>query len=79
MSQLAWAGDLAAMLQLSMVGFVFGGAALSLAYYNVFLTMLAVLEVLRVIVVRNSEVYLRTAEEVPQKKGMFSRALVQRA
>jgi len=77
--QLAWAGDLAAMLQVSMVGFVVGGAALSLAYYDVFLTMLAVLEVLRVIFVRNSEVYLRTAEEVPQKKGIFSRAPVQRA
>ena len=76
--QLAWAGDLAAMLQVSMVVFVVGGAALSLAYYDVFLTMLAVLEVLRVIVVRNSEVYLRTAEEVPQKKGMFSEAPVQR-
>ena len=76
--QLQWAGDLASMLQVSMVGFVVGGAALSMAYYDAFLTLLAILEVLCVIVVRNAETYLSGAEQ-PSRKDAWRRAPAQRA
>lgn len=47
---LAWARELAAMLQVSMVGFFVGGAALSMAYFDYFLAILAVQACLRRIV-----------------------------
>lgn len=39
---LDWANKLARMIQISMVGYMIGGAALSMAYYDGFLVMLAV-------------------------------------
>jgi len=47
-----WAYDLASMIQVSLVAFYVGSAALSLAYYDVYYTILAITAVLRVIVVR---------------------------
>jgi putative inorganic carbon (HCO3(-)) transporter len=40
-AELAWAGQLARMLQVSMVAYLVGGAALSMAYYDGFIVMLA--------------------------------------
>jgi probable O-glycosylation ligase (exosortase A-associated) len=39
---LSWANNLARMLQVSMIGYLVGGAALSMAYYDGFLVLLAV-------------------------------------
>jgi len=39
--ELKWAGQLARMLQLSLAGFLSGGAALSMAYYDGFLIVFA--------------------------------------
>jgi hypothetical protein len=40
-AELAWARDLAFALEVSMVGFLVGGAALPMAYYDGFFTLLA--------------------------------------
>jgi len=45
--ELSWAGDLARMIQLSMFAFCVGGAALSMAYYDVFVIYLGILPGLR--------------------------------
>jgi probable O-glycosylation ligase (exosortase A-associated) len=45
--ELAWAADLATMGQLSMVGFLAAGSLLSMAYYDAYYTVLAVLAVMR--------------------------------
>jgi putative inorganic carbon (HCO3(-)) transporter len=44
--ELKWAGDLAAMGQVSMIGFMVGGAFLTLAYYDLFYYITALLVVL---------------------------------
>lgn len=44
--ELAWARDLAFALQISMVGFLVGGAGLPMAYYDGFFTLLAMTSVL---------------------------------
>ncbi len=41
--ELAWAADLAAMIQVSLVGFAVGGAFLSLAYYDYYYFLIAAL------------------------------------
>jgi len=43
---LRWAGELAAMIQVSLVGFAVGGAFLSLAYYDLYYYMIAALVLL---------------------------------
>jgi probable O-glycosylation ligase (exosortase A-associated) len=45
--ELFWARDLAGMIQLSLFAFCIGGAALSMAYYDVFVLYIGVLAVLR--------------------------------
>ena len=45
--ELAWAGDLATMVEVSLVGFYVGGAALSMAYYDGFLLLQAFTSILR--------------------------------
>lgn len=50
--QLDWAQNLASMLQVSLVGFAVGGAALSLAYYDLVLTLIGILEILRNLVAK---------------------------
>jgi probable O-glycosylation ligase (exosortase A-associated) len=45
--ELLWAYDLANMTQVCLVGFYVGGAALSLAYYDAFLLMVALMSTLR--------------------------------
>jgi probable O-glycosylation ligase (exosortase A-associated) len=48
--QLDWANRLARMLQVSMVGYLVGGAALSMAYYDGFLILIAVTAALAIMV-----------------------------
>ena len=50
--ELAWAYDLAGMLQLTLFVFCLGGAALSMAYYDVFFISAGLLSVLREMVLR---------------------------
>ena len=45
--ELLWAYDLASMTQVALIGFCFGGAALSVAYFDGFLLLIAVLSTLR--------------------------------
>ncbi|MBI5166088.1 MAG: putative O-glycosylation ligase, exosortase A system-associated, partial [Magnetospirillum sp.] len=45
--ELAWAADLAAMLQLSILAYVAAGAALSMAYFELYYVVLALLSALR--------------------------------
>jgi probable O-glycosylation ligase (exosortase A-associated) len=56
--ELLWAADLARAIQVGMVGFCVGGAALPMAYYDGFLTLLAIGPVLLNIVER----HLKTAD-----------------
>lgn len=49
---LKWAGDFAAMAQVSMIGYIVGGAFLSLAYYDYFWYVVAALVIVQRIVVR---------------------------
>lgn len=48
---LHWAADLGAMMQVSFLGFLVAGSLLSMAYYDVFLTLLALSACLRLLVV----------------------------
>jgi probable O-glycosylation ligase (exosortase A-associated) len=48
----AWAADLATMLQLSLVGYFAGGSFLSMAYYDVFYALVAIVAALRQMVPR---------------------------
>lgn len=45
--QLGWIADLAAMIQVSLISFVVAGAALSMAYYDMFYLLLGITVVLR--------------------------------
>jgi hypothetical protein len=45
-SELKWAADLAAMCQVSIIGFAVGGAFLSLAYFDLYYDIVALLVVL---------------------------------
>ncbi len=47
---LSWAGDLAAMMQVSMVGYAVGGAFLGLSYFDLYYHLVAVIVVLKAIV-----------------------------
>jgi len=47
-NQLKWEGNLAAMLQVSLVGYLTGGAFLSLAYYDLYYQIIAVLALLKI-------------------------------
>ncbi len=49
---LRWAYDLARMLQVSLVSFFVGGAALSMAYFDAFLALLALISTLRELTAR---------------------------
>lgn len=49
-SELAWAADLAAMLQVSLVGYAVGGAFLGLAYFDLYYHLIALMVLLRGVV-----------------------------
>ncbi|HVV65770.1 MAG TPA: putative O-glycosylation ligase, exosortase A system-associated [Rhizomicrobium sp.] len=73
--ELRWAARLADMIQISMVGYLVGGAALSMAYYDGFLVLLAVTAALNVIVRKPAEQpsYRRTPTFVPRWAASASR------
>lgn len=48
--ELAWAHDLGRMIEVSLAGYLVAGAALSLAYYDMYLALVAIMAVVRVIV-----------------------------
>ena len=55
MPGMEWAVDLSKMIQVSMAGYLVAGAALSMAYYDVTLTLIVVLACLRTLVVQESK------------------------
>lgn len=57
--ELAWARDLAAMLQVSLVGYAVGGAFLGLAYFDLYYHLIALMVLLRGVV----ESHVRQIEE----------------
>lgn len=59
--QLQWAGMLAAMTQVSMIGYAVGGAFLGLSYFDLYYHLIAIIVVLRAIVTEQSQV----ASEAP--------------
>jgi len=64
--ELKWAGQLARMLQVSLVGFLSGGAALSMAYYDGFLIIFALTAALLETVRRPVEVTAEAASTQPR-------------
>lgn len=50
--QLAWAYDLARMMEVSLAGYLVAGAALSLAYYDMYLALVAIMAIVRLLVAR---------------------------
>jgi len=60
-AHLQWAGHLASMTQVSMVGFAVGGAFLGLSYFDLYYHLIAIIVVLRAIVTEEPE----TASDVP--------------
>ena len=50
--ELAWAHDLGRMMEVSLAGYLVAGAALSLAYYDMYLALVAITAILRVVVSR---------------------------
>ena len=61
---LAWAGDLAKMLQVSLLGFMVGGAFLSLAYFDVPYYLMAGMVAIRLIVEREKATVVVAQERV---------------
>ena len=51
--QLAWAGDLASLVQVSLIGYAVGGAFLGLAYFDLYYHLIAIVVVLQAIVSRS--------------------------
>lgn len=58
---LQWAGSLAAMLQVSMVGFAVGGAFLGLSYFDLYYHLVAIVIVLRAMIVDDVAAHAETA------------------
>ena len=62
-----WAGDLAAMLQVSLTAYAAGGAFLGLAYYDLPWNMLAIIVILRLMVERGSQNLVDGPSPVPER------------
>ncbi|MGE4062931.1 MAG: putative O-glycosylation ligase, exosortase A system-associated [Rhodospirillaceae bacterium] len=69
--ELKWARDLGFALEVSMVGFMVGGAALSMAYYDGFLTLVALTEIVRRLVQEAVNPAQRRAK-IPVRTGAAS-------
>lgn len=52
---IAWARDLASMVQVSMIGYAVGGAFLGLAYYDLFYHLIAILVLIKLILIREQQ------------------------
>jgi len=75
-----WAADLAAMVQVSLVGYAVAGAFLGLAYFDFYYTLVAVIVLVKTVLVaqdarRKTEVADRSVEALPIRRG----AAVQRS
>lgn len=66
-ASLKWARDLAAMIQVSMVGYIVGGAFLGLAYFDLPYLLIAILVLTRVIVVQ--ELNLGSGRHAPSSSA----------
>jgi hypothetical protein len=53
--QMQWAANLAAMTQVSMIGYAVGGAFLGLSYFDLYYHLIAIIVVLRAIVTEEPE------------------------
>lgn len=60
-----WARDLAVMIQVSLVGYVIAGAALSMAYYDMFWALLAIVAQLRVLADKALKARAQEPEQAP--------------
>ena len=65
--ELDWMGDLARMIQVSMIAFCVSGAALSMAFYDYFLSLLIVLAGVRQMAAAPSRVRRRAASARPER------------
>lgn len=63
--ELEWASSLAAMCQVSMIGFLVGGAFLTLAYYDLFYDIVAVLVVLEKFLLSSKNTPAAAAADTP--------------
>jgi putative inorganic carbon (HCO3(-)) transporter len=75
-ADLAWASDLARMMQLSLFAFCVGGAALSMAYYDVFILWISLSAALRVLVKRTIAAEAGTRSAPSFATQMAGRGLV---
>jgi hypothetical protein len=67
-----WAGDMAAMLQVSMIGYAVSGAFLGLGYFDLYYHLVAIMILLKVIVLKHvRETESATARAVGQRKEQF--------
>ena len=62
---LKWAMDLAAMIQVSLIGYAVGGVFLGLAYFDLYYTLIAMLVITRLVVERELSSKTDTGQEVP--------------
>ncbi|MBN9556931.1 MAG: hypothetical protein J0I26_05310, partial [Alphaproteobacteria bacterium] len=74
--ELNWAHDLASMIQLVLVVFCVAGAALSMAYYDVFILCVAVLLPLQEIVRKHNRVTAKEGVPVPAEARPVQPALL---
>jgi probable O-glycosylation ligase (exosortase A-associated) len=72
--ELKWAGDLAAMCQASLIGYLVGGAFLSLAYYDYFYYVIAALVITRKVIA--PRLALHRAEQGVKRPGTEIKAPV---
>lgn len=67
--ELKWASDLAAMCQVSIVGFAVGGGFLTLAYYDLYYFVLAILVGLEKLLILNKDTEKIKIDPPPKKKN----------
>ncbi len=67
--ELRWAGDLAAMIQVSYIGYWVGGSFLGLAYWDLPYVLMAILVLTRVVVDKQLATQVRPTEPVAARPG----------
>jgi putative inorganic carbon (hco3(-)) transporter len=70
--RLRWAGDLAAMIQVSLVGYAVGGAFLSLAYFDVPYLLVAFVVLLKIVVQESSRDEVVASKQITPAASKFS-------
>jgi probable O-glycosylation ligase (exosortase A-associated) len=74
-----WAADLAAMVQVSLVGYASAGAFLGLAYFDFYYTLIAVVVLCKIVISRETDVKRVGAADIARRRLVPQGVTTQRA